>query len=249
MASQTGITWFGQCAYKIVTPTGNVLLIDPWLTNPTNPNGKDDVANLKRVDFLFLTHGHADHVGESVEIAKRTGAKLVTNHDLCAAMIAVMGYPKEQAVTENNGHAGGTLHLLDGEVEATIVPAQHGSFLQKDDNSPPVFAGPAIGFVIEIRNGPTIYHTGDTDLFLDMKLIAEYHKIDIMMVCIGDHFTMGPKRAAHAVELVNPGIVVPMHYATFPVLTGTPAAFDHELKQRNVKAEMRVMNVGETMSF
>ena len=141
------------------------------------------------------------------------------------------------------------MNLLDGEVTVTLVPAFHGSGLGKDDESAPVYAGQPNGMIIPLRNGPTFYHTGDTDLFSDMALVSRYNKIDIMMVCIGDHFTMGPKRAADAVKLVDPATVIPMHYATFPVLTGTPEAFERELKERDVKAELRVMKIGETVSF
>ena len=103
--------------------------------------------------------------------------------------------------------------------------------------------------IVAIRGGPTIYHTGDTDLFSDMALVSRFNKIDIMLVCIGDHFTMGPARAAEAVKLVAPRRVIPMHYATFPALTGTPEAFDRELKQRKVKVELRVMKIGETIAI
>jgi len=103
--------------------------------------------------------------------------------------------------------------------------------------------------VIAIRGGPTIYHTGDTDLFSDMALVSRFHKIDIMLVCIGDHFTMGPTRAAHAVKLVQPRMVVPMHFATFPVLTGTPEAFDAALKAAGVKSTLKVLKIGETISL
>jgi len=111
-----------------------------------------------------------------------------------------------------------------------------------------VAAGMPTGVVVSIRNGPTIYHTGDTGFFSDMALICDYNKIDIMLVCIGDHFTMGPIRAADAVKCVGPKMTIPNHYATFPVLTGTPEAFAEELKKRGVKTELRVMNVGETIT-
>jgi len=249
MASQTQITWYGQSAFKITTPGGNVLLIDPWITNPKNPNAKDDLAKLDKVDFIFVTHGHSDHVGDAVEIAKRTRAKLVANFDVGDALVKFLGYPAEQADMDTIGHFGGELGLLDGDVKTLFVRAHHGSGVTIDDKSGPRYGGSPGGFVISIRNGPVIYHTGDTDLFGDMALISEFHKIDIMLVCIGDHFTMGPTRAAHAVKLVQPRMVVPMHFATFPVLTGTPEAFDAALKAAGVKSTLKVLKIGETISL
>jgi L-ascorbate metabolism protein UlaG (beta-lactamase superfamily) len=248
-SAQTQLTWYGQAAFKITTPTGKVLLIDPWITNPKNPNGQDDLAKLDRVDLILLTHGHSDHVGNMVEIGKKTGAKLVAGLDLATAVTMVLGYPSEQAEVDSTGLLGGEVHLLDGEVIVTLVPAVHGSGIAKDDQSLPVYAGEPSGLIIALRGGITLYHTGDTDLFSDMALVSRFNKIDVMLVCIGDHFTMGPKRAAEAVKLVGPATVIPMHYATFPVLTGTPEAFARELKERGAKAKLRVMKIGETISL
>jgi L-ascorbate metabolism protein UlaG (beta-lactamase superfamily) len=245
---ETQLTWYGQAAFKLVTPAGNVLLIDPWLTNPVFDKGKDEVAALKRVDLILLTHGHSDHVGNTVEIGKRTGAKLVSTFDLAAAMTSVLGYPADQAEMDTTGHFGGMLRLLDGDVTVTFVPAWHGSGISKDGD-PAFYAGTPSGLVISLRNGPTLYHTGDTDLFSDMALVSRYNRVDVMLVCIGDHFTMGPARAADAVQLVQPAMVIPQHYKTFPVLTGTPEAFERELKKREVKAELRVMQIGETIKL
>jgi L-ascorbate metabolism protein UlaG (beta-lactamase superfamily) len=247
--AQTQLTWYGQSAFKIVTPSSKVLLIDPWITNPKNPNGEKDLAGLEQVDLIFLTHGHSDHVGNTVEIGKKTGAKLVCGLDLATAVKIVLGYPADQAQMDTTGLFGGAVPLLDGEITTTLVPAFHGGGIAKDDNSLPVFAGQPSGMIIAIRDGVTLYHTGDTDLFSDMTLVSRYNKIDVMLVCIGDHFTMGPKRAADAVKLVGPGTVIPMHYGTFPVLTGTPEVFDRELKQREVSAKLRVMKIGETISI
>src|SRR5206468_11113193 len=121
--------------------------------------------------------------------------------------------------------------------------------LGKEDAGPAICAGNPSGLLVGLRHGPTIYHTGDTDLFSDMALLSRFHTIDIMLVCIGDHFTMGPDRAAEAVKLVHPREVIPMHYGTFPVLTGTPEMFNRELKQRHVKADLRVMKIGETIEL
>jgi L-ascorbate metabolism protein UlaG (beta-lactamase superfamily) len=243
----TQLTWYGQSAFKIVTPTGKILLIDPWITNPLNKNAQADLANLTKVDLMLITHGHGDHVGDAVEIGRRTHAKLVANNDLADAFVKFLGYPSELAAATGIGLFGGETTLLDGEVKVLFVRADHGSGITVNDKSGPRYGGAAGAFVISIRNGPTIYHTGDTDVFGDMALIPQFHQIDVMLACIGDHYTMGPVRAAYAVKLVQPKIVIPMHFATFPVLTGTPEAFAAALKEQGVKSEMREMKIGETI--
>ena len=245
----TQLTWYGQSAFKIVTPGGKVLLIDPWLSNPVFDKAKQEIAALKHVDLILITHGHSDHVGDAVEIGKNTGAKLVATFDLADAMVKHLGYPAEQAQADTIGHFGGELTLLDGEVKIAFVRAHHGSGVAADDRVGLRYGGAPGGFVITIRRGPTIYHTGDTDLFSDMALLSRFHSIDVMLVCIGDHFTMGPARAAEAVKLVAPRTAVPMHYGTFPILTGTPEVFDRELKKRNAEAQLRVMRIGETIAL
>lgn len=253
-AGKTDLTWFGHSAYKLTTPSGKVILIDPWLTNPANKNGKEDVDKLDKVDLILLTHGHGDHIGNSVEIARKTGAKLVATFDLSKAMVQYRGYPKDHATAATAGHFGGEIVLLDGEVKVAFIPALHGSDIEAGADMPQPGSlqsgGHPGGFLISVKSGPAIYYTGDTDVFSDMALVNRFRQVDVMIACIGDKFTMGPDRAALATKFVNPAtMVIPMHYGTFPVLTGTPAAFDKALKEEKVKAPMREMKVGETLSF
>ena len=141
------------------------------------------------------------------------------------------------------------MNVLDGEVIARFVPAWHGAAIMPDEKSPPIYGGTPSGVVLSIRNGSTIYHTGDTDLFSDMSLVPLERPIDWMLTCMGGHFTMGPARAARAVELVKANSVVPIHFGTFPVLTGTPEELERELEKRKVKTQLRVMKPGETISL
>src|SRR6266480_173136 len=158
----------GHSSFKILTPAGNVLLVDPWITNPSFDKGEEQLAALKRVDLILLTHGHGDHVGNAVEIGKRTGAKLVSTYDLAEAMKLALGYPAELADNDTIGAFGGHLSLLDGDATVCFVPAWHGSGVLKDEMSPPIYAGNPSGLVVTIHNGPTIYHTGDTAFFSDI---------------------------------------------------------------------------------
>lgn len=249
VAAPTQLTWYGHAAFKVTTPNEHVILIDPWIKNPLNKNAKEDLEKLDKVDLILISHGHFDHVGDAVEIAKRTKAKLVSTYDLGSAIVRKLGYPKEQAGLDTLGNAGGQLDLLDGEVQVAFIPAVHSSTINEDGTTDPVPAGNPGGFLLTIRGGPSIYHTGDTDLFGDMALIPSIHKVDVMLACIGDHYTMGPSRAAKAVELVKPSMVIPMHFATFPALTGTVDAFRSALEQPDLKVPLKLMTVGQTIDL
>jgi len=253
--AQTKIHWYGQAALKIETPRGGVILVDPWLKVPTNPD-KDSIEKLGHVDYILVTHGHWDHIGNAVEIGKKTGAILVAPYGLQYNMKSVLGYPEKQATAVTGGNVGGTFYLERAGAQVTMVNAVHGSELvpplykPEGPGKPSALAsGNPVGYVIQIEGGPTIYHTGDTDVYTDMQLIPRFFKIDVMFAAIGGHFTMDPERAALAVEWVHPKQVVPIHFGTFPLLAGTPARLKVALEKRGVGTELVEMKPGETRVF
>jgi L-ascorbate metabolism protein UlaG (beta-lactamase superfamily) len=251
--AQTSIKWFGHSAFQITAPTGEVILIDPWISNPLNKNAEADLAALSKVDLILITHTHGDHIGNAVEIAEKTKAKLVATNDVKAAIRTFSKFPKD-ALGSDVGHFGGEIAVLGGVAKIAFIPAKHGSTYTTDASSsiPNSLApgGDAGGFLISFKNGPTIYHTGDTDVFSDMSLVNLFHRVDVMLTCIGDRYTMGPSRAALATKLVSPSkFVVPMHYGTFPALTGTTEAFKNELTVQKVKTPLKVLKVGESFTL
>lgn len=252
-ADITTLTWHGHSAFEIRTPNGKVLMIDPWLKNPMNPDakdGKDPLAAITKVDYILLTHGHFDHVGDSVEIAKKTGARLVTNYELGSNMAKLLGYPKEQMGFDTLMNIGGEIKIADGEVVVDMVPAIHssgmGNPLAGEKEPDVVYGGNPAGFVIKIKNGPTIYDTGDTAYFSDMALIGE-QKIDVALINIGGHFGMEPAMAARAVKAIHPKLVIPQHYGTFPVLTQNPKDFADRVGKMVIR--VKIMKPGSSVRF
>lgn len=252
-ADTTTLTWHGHAAFDIVTPKGKVLMIDPWLKNPANPSakdGKDPLAAIAKADYILITHGHFDHVGDAVEIAKKTGARLVTNYELGSNIAKLLGYPKEQMGLDTLMNVGGEIKIADGEVVIDMVPAIHSSGMgnpQAGEKEPEVaYGGNPAGFVIKIKNGPTIYHSGDTAYFTDMALIGE-QKIDVALINIGGHFGMEPAMAARAVKAVHPRLVIPQHYGTFPVLTQSPKEFAERVGKMVIR--VKIMKPGASVKF
>jgi L-ascorbate metabolism protein UlaG (beta-lactamase superfamily) len=205
------ITYFGHSTFSLTTPSGQVALIDPWvMTNPVCP---EPLKKLPRLDFIFLSHAHSDHLGDLLALAKQHHPQIVAIYETCQ-WIESKGF-EEQSKPMGKG---GTQKV--GEFEVSLTHAFHSNSIE--DNGQRIPAGEAAGLIIRMPGGFTIYHAGDTALFGDMKLIGEIYKPDLALLPIGDHFTMGPREAARAIRLLGVKHVIPMHYATFPVLTGRP---------------------------
>ena len=253
-AQETRIKWFGHAAFSITTPKGHVLLIDPWLSNPMNPDvkaSKDPLAAIRRVDYILITHGHRDHVGDAVEIAKRTGAALICNPELAANLVRLAKFPEKQAQTDAIMGIGGEIQIADGEVTVAMTPAVHSSSVYDPQAGPSqperAYGGNPAGFVIAVKDGPTIYHSGDTAYFRDMETIGEEYSIDVALLNIGGHFGMEPRMAARAAKSVRAKLAVPQHYATFPGIAQNADEFAAELKK--LKIPFYEMKPGETLTF
>ncbi len=202
------ITWLGHAAAHIKTPKGTEILIDPFLEqNPTFPKG---YKLPEKLDLLLLTHGHSDHIADAVSVAKKHRPQVVAIFEL-ATWIGSKG------VDETVGmNLGGSYRYKD--VTITMVEARHSSGIQ--DGKEILYGGVPTGFVISAENAPVLYHAGDTSFFSDMRLIKELYSPELAMLPIGDHFTMGPKAAALAATYLGVKTVIPIHYGTFPQLTG-----------------------------
>ena len=207
----------------------NQVVIDPFITgNPTYPNNTDEI----KAKFIVLTHGHGDHLGNGIELAKK-------NDGLIIAVNELANYCAEKGARAHNMHIGGAYNFLFGRLKFTI--AHHGS--ASPDGR---YMGEPAGVVITM-NSKKVYHSGDTGLFLDMKLIGERDKIDVAMLPIGDNFTMGIDDAVKAVEFIDPALAIPMHYNTFPVIHADPLEFKKKVEE--VGKQVKVMSFGETITI
>ena len=224
------ISYHGHSVVKIET-NGTTILIDPFI----NGNGLTDLkVEQEAPDVILLTHGHNDHVGDTVELAKKNNALVVAPNELANWL----GW---QGLNVHPMHIGGARQFEFGKVKFT--QAFHGSSYVTENNEI-IYTGMP-GGILFTAEGKTIYHMGDTALFSDLKLIGERHPVDVLFVPIGDNFTMGPEDAAYAVELIQPKIVVPVHYNTFPPIEVDPQVFVDLVKN----VEVQVLQAGQKVSF
>jgi L-ascorbate metabolism protein UlaG (beta-lactamase superfamily) len=228
------LTWLGHAAFRITTPSGNVILIDPWIqSNPATPEA---LKKIDRVDTMLITHGHFDHIADAVELGKQFKPRVVGIFETCA-WLESKGVPNTAGMNK-----GGTQKV--GEIEVTMVNAVHSCGIQDGDKI--VYGGEACGYILRLPGGVTIYHAGDTAVFGDMKIIGELYAPTVAMLPIGDYYTMGPREAALAIRLLNVRHVIPMHFGTFPVLTGTPDSLQ-DLTRDVPSLEYHVLKPGETL--
>jgi L-ascorbate metabolism protein UlaG (beta-lactamase superfamily) len=225
------LTWLGHASFRLDSPGGKRIYVDPWLDNPKCPDGEKAP---ERVDLIALTHGHSDHVGNTVELAKKFSPRVVALVEL-REWLSGQGLEEDMASAPNKG---GTVDA-DG-VKITLTDANHSS--SADDGT---YLGEPAGLVIELENGFKLYFAGDTNVFGDMQLIGRIYGPDVAVLPIGDHFTMGPLEASVALELLGVKRCIPCHYGTFPLLHGTP----DQLRELAPGVEVIAPEPGETIQL
>ena len=248
-AGKTELLWLGQAGFRIKTPGGKTIVIDPWLTKgPKTPAPYRDLAALGKVDLLLVTHAHVDHIGDAPDLAKLNKTVLYGPADMMTPLVTLGVLPADLTHRFNKS---GHVTPLPG-IKVTAVKAEHSSLLLwnnpatgKNESHP---AGEAMGYIIQMENGFKIWHMGDTGLFPDMQFISEHYKPDVVLILISGNFTMDHDDAAFAVRTwVKPKSVVPMHYGANPITKGTLAGFQAAMQGSSIK--VIPMTEGQTIEF
>ncbi len=228
------LTWLGHAAFRFDTPGGKRVYVDPWLDNPRCPEAEKQP---ERIDLIALTHGHDDHVGNTVDLHGTFSPPVV-------AQVELRGWLAGKGITEDMTEAvnkGGTVEKAG--IKVTLTHGNHSS--SAFENGQFTYLGESCGLVFEVENGTKLYFAGDTNVFMDMQLIGRIYEPDVAILPIGDHFTMGPREAAVALELLGVKRCVPCHYGTFPLLHGTP----DELRKLAPDVEIVAPEPGETVTL
>ncbi len=231
------ITYMGHATFRLTTPGGEQILIDPFLTD--NPQTPEDLKEVQELDTMLITHGHFDHFADAIPVAQQTGATVVSNFEIFSYL---------QAKGVENGmpiQKGGTAQV--GGVMVTATHAFHSSSIAEEDGSI-VYGGEPVGYILEFESGFKLYHAGDTAIFGDMQLISELYQPDLALLPIGNQVVMSPFEAAHAARLLGVRHVVPIHYGTFPFLPGTPEEFQKHLGEIAPDVTVHVMNPGDELA-
>ena len=239
-AGSTAITWHGHACVELRTPGGKVVLFDPWFENPKSPRSPDSVD---RCDVMLVSHGHSDHFGNALPIASRTRPAWPAIHELALWLGSVYSAP-DDVIGMNKG---GTVEVRG--LKVTMTSADHSAGDWDSNTAAPRYLGEPAGFVVELEDGWKIYFAGDTNVFGDMRLIGDLFAPDLAILPIGGHYTMGPREAALAVELLGVGEVLGIHHGTFPILAGTPEQLREELAARSLDhVRVHALAPGQTLT-
>ncbi len=225
------VKWLGHASFLITSANGKTILIDPWLEG--NPSCVTPISDIGNIDYIVVTHDHFDHLGQAVEIAQGGGAVLIGIVETMARLQSEMDVPPEQVVNGGFGMNIGGTSELDG-IKFTMTQAFHSSM-----------TGAACGFVIRLEDGKTIYHAGDTGIFATMATIGELYPLDLALLPVGSCFTMDSHQAAHALTLLKPKAVIPMHFQTFPILEPDADNFARLAKEKAPQVEVITLSPGE----
>ena len=221
----TTFTWYGHSCWEVRTPGGKTIVIDPWFSNPTSPKAADTVD---RCDVLLVSHSHFDHFGDALVVGSRTRPVWPCIHEL--SLWLARNYAHRDGLIGMN--KGGTVETCG--LRVTMTSADHSAGDWDEPTGMPRYLGEPAGWVVQLEDDSRIYFAGDTNVFGDMRLIGELYRPDLAILPIGGHYTMGPREAALAVELLGADEVLPIHYGTFPILAGTPDELRDELAARGL---------------